>query len=80
MFYNIDSSDFELFIFIFVFYFPKVLDALVDCDVICTPDAVEALRSLLFFLSVSTDWDYAFVRVQSNLNYLDSRRLEWVPW
>lgn len=52
MLYNIDSSDFEL-CYCYIFYFPKVLDTIVDHGVVCTPDAVETLLSFFEFLTVS---------------------------
>ncbi|KAJ7387890.1 hypothetical protein OS493_001240 [Desmophyllum pertusum] len=50
MLYNIDSSDFEL-CYCYIFYFPKVLDTIVDHGVVCTPDAVETLLSFFEFLT-----------------------------
>ncbi|KAL9982157.1 hypothetical protein ACROYT_G010967 [Oculina patagonica] len=41
----------QLFNLDFHLIFPKVIDSLVDHDVICTPDAVESLSSLFGFLT-----------------------------
>jgi len=45
---------------LFVIYFPEVLDVVVQDGVVCTPDAVELLMSLIGFLSVSINSLHSF--------------------